>query len=84
MPATSPVLHVRFVPTTVYGCAAAQTGIPLFDADWLLLFSIAFTLFAAVNEGELTAPVLISIAGTPYIHVHSLSAFQHNCSHSLS
>jgi photosystem II 22kDa protein len=29
-----------------------ETGIPLKDAEPLLLFSIAFTLFAAINEGS--------------------------------
>jgi photosystem II 22kDa protein len=29
-----------------------QTGIPLNEAEPLLLFSIAFTLLAAVNEGS--------------------------------
>jgi photosystem II protein len=29
-----------------------ETGIPLSEAEPLLLFSIVFTLFAAINEGR--------------------------------
>jgi photosystem II 22kDa protein len=34
------------------GQLGLETGIPLTSAEPLLLFSIAFTLFAAINEGE--------------------------------
>ena len=33
------------------GQLGLETGIPLSEAEPLLLFSIAFTLLAAVNEG---------------------------------
>jgi photosystem II 22kDa protein len=34
------------------GQLGLETGIPLNEAEPLLLFSIIFTLFAAVNEGR--------------------------------
>jgi photosystem II 22kDa protein len=34
------------------GQLGIETGIPLNEAEPLLLFSIAFTLFAAINEGD--------------------------------
>ena len=34
------------------GQLGLETGIPLNEAEPLLLFSIAFTLFAAINEGS--------------------------------
>lgn len=34
------------------GQIGLETGIPLSEAEPLLIFSILFTLFAAVNEGQ--------------------------------
>lgn len=34
------------------GQIGLETGIPLSEAEPLLLFSIVFTLFAAINEGR--------------------------------
>jgi hypothetical protein len=34
------------------GQLGLETGIPLFEAEPLLLLSIAFTLFASINEGS--------------------------------